>query len=282
MLIVKKVLNNSVLLAQDSNNKELLIRGKGIGYNVKPQQGINISNKSKIQYITNQREILDIFENIPKEYIEVGQQIVELAEDKLGITLNPLLQFSIADHIYGVKSRKNTDIAYNDFLQYEIPHLYHQEYEIAIESLVIVKKQLNFSIPESEASILTMHIVNAELQISDLNQTMELSSLVKEIVNLIQKKYNILVDKKSLTFSRFVTHLRYLLERHLNDVEYSKKMEISLKILETMSEMYRDSYRISVDVQKLLSDEFDIDLNNDELVYLIIHIQRLYDENVKS
>lgn len=162
MLIAKKVLNNSIILALDDEGRELLIRGKGIGFNIKPHQELYFDKPVSIQYVTEYSELFKAFEQVPKAYINLGQSIFEIAEKELNKTLSPILSISLADHIYGASIRKKQLNLVSNVLQHEIPRVYPQEYKVALKSLELIFKKTGIRFLKSEATIITMHIINAE------------------------------------------------------------------------------------------------------------------------
>lgn len=278
MFKVKKVFNNSVVLAKDEQERELLIRGKGIAFNVSPNQELTLSKDARISYITSRLQLVNVIENVPEELFQLTQELVDDAEEKLGKTLNPSLLFSLADHIHNAIHRQEKNREVNNIIKYEIPHLYNQEYLVGKKILKKIAEKTTVKLPDSEAAYIAMHLVNAQLITGDISQTLEITEITKDIVLLIQKEYGISIDKTSMVFSRFVVHLRYLIERH-----YKQNLEssdsIGLKLLETMSQMYQKNYIVARDIQEFLQREYGWSFGDGELVYLIIHLERLLEEH---
>ncbi|WP_236875607.1 CAT RNA binding domain-containing protein [Clostridioides difficile] len=74
---IKKVLNSSVILAIDENNKEFICLGKGIGYNKK--MGDIVEKKIVDQiFMTMENvkanEYLKLLDSIPPIYLDVTQK----------------------------------------------------------------------------------------------------------------------------------------------------------------------------------------------------------------
>ena len=86
-------------------------------------------------------------------------------------------------------------------------------------------------------------------------------------MTIIRYTYNIEIDENSLNYDRFITHLRFLLKR-LND---DNMIESDNDLLEQVKEKYKKAYNCMLKIEKFL----EVDMSNDEKLYLTIHIQRV-------
>ena len=76
------------------------------------------------------------------------------------------------------------------------------------------------------------------------------------------------IDKKGFNYSRFVTHMYYLLER----LEMNEKLKtLNESMLDSLKEEYPKTYECAL----LVRTEMNVRLTKDELVYLILHINRI-------
>ena len=82
---IKKILNNSVILSLDSNDKEIIVMGRGIAYakkvgdDVDPEQ---ITKKFILSSMEYPQRILDLFSDVPLECIELTNSIIQHAKKK--------------------------------------------------------------------------------------------------------------------------------------------------------------------------------------------------------
>ncbi|WP_313260994.1 PRD domain-containing protein, partial [Lacrimispora sp.] len=82
------------------------------------------------------------------------------------------------------------------------------------------------------------------------------------------------LDENSLYYSRFIVHLRYLIIRQ----ETYMKDTIGLNdedLLETVKIRYKKSYQCAVKIAKYLFDTYSWDVSKDEIIYLLLHIERI-------
>jgi len=77
------------------------------------------------------------------------------------------------------------------------------------------------------------------------------------------------VDRKSLDYARFASHIRYAVERII------KGKPIKNELLPAIKRTYKDSYRMAKMVGKMMAEELYADVPQEELGYLTLHIERL-------
>ena len=76
---------------------------------------------------------------------------------------------------------------------------------------------------------MTYHFVNAASDNDQVQETVEITELISEIIDIIQYQYQMTLDTESFNYSRFITHLRVLLVRLLrNKHPKSGKLDVSL------------------------------------------------------
>ena len=116
-----------------------------------------------------------------------------------------------------------------------------------------------------------MHILNSEL---DLN--MELSKImtriIQDVLNIITYHFHIVIDEESLDYERFVTHLKFFIQRAIHDNE-SKIWDKSL--MDMIRSQYLESYDCASKVAAYIQRTTPYRVSEEETIYLTVHIQRL-------
>lgn len=279
---VLRVLNNSVLLAVDADH-ELLIRGKGIAFGLHPQDTFTPPDSARISYLNNNEKVQSVIDQVDDDILDVSELILTKAQRNLGRELSPLLFLTLADHLdNAIKDAKSGNVlSLNDAIIYETEHLYQNEFQTGKEAVAYIDKRLGVNLPDYEAGFIALHIVNSEIINGGLDRVQEISELTKACVIIIQKNFDVLLNKDTLAFSKFVTHLRYLIERQGNDAGESGDYhdDIGTNLLDTLKSMYPDSYRTAETIATMLSERKGWRLGKNEVVYLIIHVHRLIDTN---
>ena len=91
-------------------------------------------------------------------------------------------------------------------------------------------------------------------------------------VAIIQEELGVTVDRSSFAFARFATHVRYLLDR------VAKKEPIDTEnsgLYDVLVEQCPAASRCAHRVDDLIQETFGEPLAQEELVYLIMHVNRV-------
>ena len=219
MKIIKK-LNNNVAIGIDNNENECIIFGKGIGF---PKIPYDLMDLSKIDrtYYKKKKKYLGLIDEIPEEIFSISSKIVEKAKINLNCELNPNLLFTLADHINFSIERLRNNIEIKNPLAYDIEHLYSKEMIVGFHALKYIKEILNVELPRDEASSIAIHIVNAEAEHYNMEDTIKNTKVLKEILDIITSTLDKKIDENSYSYSRFIIHMRYLIKRCQNNVQIS-------------------------------------------------------------
>lgn len=272
-----KSLNNNLVLVQDGQKKEYVLFGTGIGFKKKKGDSIDESLITKIFHGEDYQNISALMESISPDVLSVTEKIVDLGEKELGKKLNASLLISLADHIQSAINRQEEGIEFvASSLQWEIPFLYIKESKIGQKALRILSEELGVNLPEMEAAFIALHFVNAQDGIQSMDETMLITSITKSMVKTIQALFDIVLNKESMNYSRFVTHIRYFMNRQIRQEEMVSSNDE--KLYQIIQEQYPKSYACGLMIREMLKKEYQLEISDDEMVYLIIHIQRVVSE----
>ena len=124
----------------------------------------------------------------------------------------------------------------------------------------------------SHAAILPGVTIN-EMCIRDRDSNMEttilMTDIVQDVVQIIKFQFNMNLDEHSLNYSRLITHLRYFTLRMLHG-ELAVNHEDLL--FNTLKNSYHRAYECALKIKDYFYKRCNITLTNEELSYLIIHI----------
>lgn len=272
-----KSLNNNIILAVTDKNDELVMFGTGIGFNRKKGDLVELNQATKIFYSGENLKASQWLDEISPELLTVTEKIIHVGEEKLQKGLNQSILFSLADHLRFALERKENEMIVDNPIQWEIPHLYGREYEIGKAALQIIQEDLNKTLPTTEASFIALHFVNAQMDSQTMGDTIQITQVTKNIVKIIQSLFEINLDKTTINYSRFITHLRYFIARQKMNEGSVTKMDETLK--KVIQERYVRSYACGLMIQKMLEEDFQWQVTADEIVYLVIHIEKIIQEN---
>lgn len=154
-MVIKKVLNSSVVLASDERGEEFIVLSKGIGYGHRPGDSVVVREDSRIFVPRDKRErqdLLRLIEEIPVTYLEMTQEIVRYAQECLNTTLNPHIYLALTDHLHFAAQRMEQNLVVTNRVFWEIKTFYAREYKIGLKALEIIRRRLGFQLPEEEAA----------------------------------------------------------------------------------------------------------------------------------
>ena len=218
---ILKVINNNVVSAYDEDGKEVVVTGKGIGFQKKAKDSIDESKIEKIFRLNDvaTREFEQLIADIPYDHVQIVVRIVARANEIMKQKLNKSIYISLLDHLNYAIVRTRQGVKIENSLLWEIKHFYTVEYQIGFLAIDIVREELGVILPEDEAGFIAMHILNAELG-SDIKKTSIVPGVLKDIYNIVGYSAKHKIDETSMYYDRFVTHIKFLLERILKKAEY--------------------------------------------------------------
>src|SRR5699024_7176695 len=234
----------------------------------------------KIFILENEKmasEVIGLLEGIPEIYVEVTHQIITLAKSKLAYELNEYLYVALIDHISFAVERHRRGLSFENALLWEIKTYYKKEYNIALEALRIIKKQLNIDFPEDEAGSIALHLVNSQLKSSDMTITIEMTEMVNDILNMIKYYFHIELDDSTICYERFLTHLRFFATRMLRGEKTDQTSDRFL--FEQVKVEYQEAYTCAKRIANFIDTKYKWEVSDDELLYLTLHIHRLTHED---
>ncbi|MGX7235278.1 BglG family transcription antiterminator LicT [Enterococcus italicus] len=276
---VKKVINNNIVVSLDHSNQELIVMGKGIGFKRKAGDEVDAAAIEKVYSITkewNVSKLTNLLSTILLEEIQVANDIISFAKVSLGKKLSENLFLTLSDHIHFALERHQEGIQLKNALLWEIKRFYNHEFLIGKEALSMIQSRLQISLPEDEAGFIALHIVNAELSGSEVNQVSEMTQTIQAILNIVKYHFNMELDEYSLNFERFVTHLKFFVQRVFTDVHLDGDETAGSMFM--LKDKYPKEYQCALKIGEYIQKQFGRKLDNDELIYLTIHIKRITSE----
>lgn len=276
MKITKK-LNNNVALAVDGNGKELVVFGRGVGFPAMPYE---LTDLSKIQrtFYDVKSNYIQLATSLPEDMIMLSADIVELAQAGLNCSLNPNLTFTLADHISFAVERCLNGIEINTPLAYDVAHFYPREMALGKRALEIIRERKKITLPANEAINIALHLVNGEMEDSDLCATLKATQIIQEVSELIEQELHIRLDTGSFNYSRFIMHLRYLLKRLEQNQQEDSGIGSAMRLT---CIQYPKVYDCTMKVRDYLVNQCGSYCSEDELLYLFMHINRLHERSAR-
>lgn len=272
---IYKILNNNVALIKDKMDKEVIVMGKGIAYKKNIGDFIDEKNVDKV-FALSTPDVFNKFQQllaeIPMEYFDLTDEIVELIKLHLGKRVNESIYLSLSDHIYSSLKRFREGVTIKNVMLWDIKRFYPDEFEIALKALQLIKERFDVNLPEDEAGFIAFHIVNAEDK-WDNQEAYKVTKIMQEISNIVRYYFKVEFDEKSVYYYRFITHLKFFVQRFTSGNMYSDDSDNEL--FETVKNKYKNAYDCVEKISTHIKKNYEYELTNEEKLYLTVHIERI-------
>lgn len=273
-MIIKKIVNNNVVVSSNDND-EIIVIGKGIGFNGKVGEEINpnlIEKTYVLQDVAEENSFQTLLGEIPYEVIEFGIKATDYITNNLNKKINKRILIPLTDHIYTALQRYKEGVQFDNNLSLNVSYLYKDEYKIAKDIVKMMNEDFNVAIGNEEATFITLHILNAEMDI-ELKDTYTATNIIDISVSTVEKYFNVKLDNENINFARFLTHLQFFAERMIKNTYLEDDMGDIVN--KQMRYQYPKQYACAKEIGKKIEEEYNWQVAENEYTYLTIHIVRL-------
>lgn len=268
--LIKKALNNNVIICSIEDQEVILI-GKGIGFNKKPGM-----------YVKQPQSIEKVYKLVEQSHLNHYKTLVSMTDDytlqaiieAVNIITNSKLIIddeklvvSLTDHIiFAYKRIQQQQYITNPFVS-EIKHLFNAAYIIAERVIVRLNEALNITFPEDEIGFIALHIASNTEMLSLREMTL-INELINKATFIIEHDLQFEIDRQSLKYQRFIRHIHFLIRR----IQLNERERCSHIVDELLKSHYSLCYNIALKVMRMLQQELDNKIYESEIVFLTLHI----------
>lgn len=277
---VKKIINNNMVRSINEFSQEVILLGKGLGFQKKVGDVIAKESIEKIYLLQDKKyelELIELLANMDFEYIQIVNKIIDYAELSLGKELLGSVYLSLTDHINFAVERFHENQMFKNNLHYEIKNFYPHEYAIGLKAIDFIKESLNVELPVDEASFIAMHILNAQLDQDYFKNTSLMTKIMKDVLRISEMKLDVHFDTESINYERFITHLKFFAVRLLKG---EKPKDVNALVSDVIKTQYKVAYSCSLDIQAFIREQYEKNVNESELIYLTIHLNNFLERIV--
>lgn len=273
---IARVLNNNVVVVLDEQQREQVVMGRGLAFKKRVGEELDVDKIEKVFSLQNDemvRHLGELLSQIPLEVMTTCDRIITLATQRLG-RLQESLYITLTDHCWFAIERHQKGVAIKNVLLWEIKRLYPKEFALGHEALAIISSRLHVDLPEDEAGFIALHLVTAQLN-SEMPEVMHVTRVMQEILQLVKYQLKIEYDEESLSYQRFVTHLKFFAQRMLTRTVVPDD-DISLH--SAVKENYAKAWKCAEKISQHLLVTYQRELTTEEIMFLAIHIERVRKE----
>jgi beta-glucoside operon transcriptional antiterminator len=280
-MIIHRIINNNFAVILDSFGVEKVVMGKGICFGRKVGAAIPFQTIEK-SFILENKEIRERFktmvQEVSQESVDISEQIIKKAHTVLKNELNENIYVSLTDHIQFAINRFHQGIQMKNELLWHIRAIYPDEFKLGMEAVDLIENKCGIRLLEDECSFIALHLVAAQIN-EDIHSTINITKLIKDIMSIISKFFQIRLDEESLDYYRFVTHLKFFAQRLLEKRSYSEMNGEADPLFLAVKTSYPKSFDCANRIGWYIETIQKNTITNEELLYLTIHIQRIIYKN---
>ena len=143
--------------------------------------------------------------------------LVDLAANSIDADFNRNLVITLADHINFAIDRYKKNIHIKPPYVGNLAYLHEAEYKVATQAVACINQRFGVRLPKEEAAAIALHLINAENSVAPKADFLDASTMISDVIGLIEKREDITIDRSGFNASRFITHMEYLLARIRNN-----------------------------------------------------------------
>lgn len=272
-MIITKIFNNNAIIAKDQKRDEFVVMGRGIAFKKSAGEQVEEHLIEKV-FVLKHKDASEKFklllEDVPSEYVSLCYDIIEYGKSILEAQLSDYIYVSLTDHMNNAFKMFDEGFKNANPLIWEIKKFYPKEFAVGLKALEFIEDETGKRLSEDEAGNIALHLINAQVN-SSYNKVADVAQQtqkIHDILNIIKYSYNTTIDERSISYERFITHLRFFFQR-LNKKE---KVELEDDFLwRQVKAKYKKAYGRMLKIEKYL----DMVLSDEEKLYITIHIQRV-------
>ena len=267
---ITKTLNNNVIICT-SDNHEVVLIGKGIGFNKKVGMTLDDSASIEKVYKLEQKQQKEHYQTL----VEMGEDhVVQAVIESVNIisdagirTDDKSLVVALTDHIiFAYKRLKQNQVISNPFA-IETQHLYSDAYQIAKQVINNLNQTLDVHFPEDEIGFIALHIASNSEDLS-MHDISVINKLISKIMTIIETDLNHEIDKTTIQYQRFIRHIQFLIYR----LTKGENVAAQDNFISMVKQLYPQCFNTAYKILKMVQRQFDVIIDESEIVYLAVHI----------
>ena len=193
---------------------------------------------------TDRGSAKSLVQEMDPEFLEIADEVIREAEKVFG-KVDRRIMIPLADHISFAVSRIRNQEQISNPLTDDIRVLFHNEFHSAIE--------------DEKVSV-----------------AMQTARAVRECIEMIEKETGKKIDVISLSYNRLMNHIKYMVARAMTGED------LRINMNEYIESKFPEAYMTAKKVCDMLGKSIGKELDEMEIGYLAMHIERIYSEEIKA
>ena len=276
MYLIKKKLNNNVVLVGDNKGNDLILVGNGIGFDAVVKGVFCRFERVTQTFVLSKENIKEGFREIVEtsdpELVAFLEEVIDDIQHNLNTKLNENIHVTLIDHVVFAIERQEMGMDFHNPMNADISFIYKKEYEQAKLLVDRLEQKFGVKLIDDEVGILAIHI-HAASHNESINSSREKIELIQKTISALYEEFNIEMNTSSLYHQRLLVHVRYAFERIFSN------QPIEIEIIHIIRANYDSEFRRIEKAMKEVTKEFGIEVPSSEIGYLVLHSLRIMKEN---
>ena len=274
---ITKILNNNVAVSRNAQGKEVVVMGRGLAFKSRIGDLIDPSKVEKTFTLSEpgvSAKFLEIASSIPLQHMLMAERIIGHAKLHLGKKLSDSIYVTLPDHISGSITREQEGIVLSNPLKWDIRRFYPDEFEIGCKAVEVIEEETGIHFDDDEAAFIALHFVNAEMEddTQSVGGAYQVTCIMQEVCAIVHDTFQIDFDESSLSYYRFITHLKFFAQRVLSGTHYDDDEQ---EMLEVIRLKYPAAYACTERIGEMVEKQYHFAMTSDEKLYLTANIARI-------
>lgn len=223
------------------------------------------------------------FEKLLNVDFSVIERIVKEAEHELGYVFSSEARLNLVIHLAITinRTKQGNDITLTVELMEVLKN--QKEFEIAKSTAKKIEQHFHVIISETEVYYILLHFLGAkrikELNVSNVKLSAEkplLEELIEKFVKRVQLEMKIFLESDTELFNSLLLHLKPTINRLMYGLSLDNPLREEIKL------SYPTIYKAIEKNVNIFTEEFDIQMPDNEIAYLVLHLAAARERNTKS
>lgn len=271
MKAIKRI-NHNAAICEDGAGRQLIALGRGIGFGEYPHE-VPLESIQRTFYGVDPK-YLAFIDEVDPAVLEFAAQFADIVTQQVSYELSANLPITLADHFQFAIKRAQEHIMVPMPLACEVEQSHPVEYKLGELAVRGLMKTFNVRMPRDEAVGVALSISNSKVapSVRETEATRREVLVLERAAALIEEHMDARVNRDSFSYARFTTHIRYLLKRMAAGESLATE---NADLFDVLAQQYPEATVCAEAIGALIERAYGMPLSREELVYLIMHINRI-------
>lgn len=265
---VIKVLNNSLVLALNDEGQEIILMGKGIGFQKTIGYKLSPKEIDKVFVLKDRelsRRIIRLAAETDSIYFEMAKSVIDYAVENYHMKLMDHIYLALTDHLAFAAKRIRNGVILQNFYTLDMKKFTPREFQVGEYAVQLMSRKLKVEVPLDEAGNIAFHFINAQYDNPSNSQNLIIAHAVSAVLDIVKYTLGLTYNEDSLSYSRYVTHIRLFVQRLVSHNQLPE--DTSPLLYDQIAPVCQKEFACVDKIQIYVSEQFQTQITNQERLY---------------